>query len=332
MPAEERRAMAREVDTSQLQDELVKVLKEGNEGRARKLVLLLGEKPRQIRAVLEAMLDHADALVRQAAAFGLGELGGAASARRLEQQLAVEEARRDYDGESVVEELTRALGRIEEDSARASLVRRLERLTAGKSDPSGINELALALWRRRHPELIPALRRSLERLPVPEQRPLGGLLVLMEESPDALRTWALTPSIPVEQKTDVLVLLEEDLPDALLPTLPAFISLAPQLFEKPVGRKSGAAYYCEHLFSLLLAHRERTLVALPEEARSTLRTVARDLVVATSPVPSLWAAVLLKAVGRPEDAEVLEAHCPADPTFAKVFKDAAHTLRSLRKN
>lgn len=324
--------MARKVDVAQLQDELAKVLKEGDEERARVLVSLLGTGPRQRKAVLEAMMDHPDALVRQAAVFGLGQLGGAASARRLEQQLAVEEARRDFDGESVVEEITRALGRIEEDSARAGLVRRLERFTAEESEFLGLNELALALWKRRHPELLPAVRQSLERLPVAERGPLEALSVLLEKSPEELGSWVLVPSVPVEHKTGALALLEEDLPDALIPTLSSFISAARSLFNEPVGRRSAAANYCERLFSMLLAHRERTLVALQEEARSTLRGVARERVAATSPVPSLWAAVLLEAIGRPEDATVLETYCPEDPTFAKVFRDAARVLRDRQKN
>lgn len=324
--------MARKVDVAQLKDELVKVLKEGDEECARVLVSLLGVGPRQRRAVLEAMLDHPEALVRQAAVFGLSHLGGAASARRLEQQLAAEQARRDYDGESVVEEITRALGRMEEDSARALLIKRLQRMTADEPDVLGLNELALALWKRRHPELLPAVRQGLERLPVAERRPLDALLVLLEKSPEELGTWALDPSVPVEHKTGVFTLLEEDLPDAVRPALSAFISAARPLFDKPVGRRSKAAYYCERLFSMLLAHQEHTLSALEEEERSTLRGVARDLVAATSPVPSLWAAALLEAIGRPEDAAVLETYCPEDPTFAKVFRDAARALRGRQKN
>ena len=61
---------------------------------------------------------------------GLGELGGAASGKRLGQQLASEGAKGDYGSEAVVEDIIRALGRIEDTSARAPLVRRLERLAA----------------------------------------------------------------------------------------------------------------------------------------------------------------------------------------------------------
>ncbi len=324
--------MVHKMDVSQLQDELVKVLKEGDEDRAHALISWLGLGPRQRRAALEAMLEHPDALVRQAAVFGLGHLGGSASAQRLEQQLAIEEARRDHDGESVAEEITRALGRIEEDSARASLVRRLKRLTVGTHEPLGLTEVTLALWKRRHPDLLPVVQQALERLPDLERRPLNGLRVLLEKSPEELRAWALGSSVPVEHKTDVLTLLEEDLPETLITALPAFISAAQPLFDKPVGRRSGATSYCERLFSALLAHRQRTLVALPEGARSTLREVARTLVSATSPLPSLWAAVLLEAIGVPEDATFLEAHCPDDPTFAKVFHNATRALRGRQNN
>jgi hypothetical protein len=75
----------------------------------------------------------------------LGELGGAATARRLEQQLALEEARGDYDGASVVESLIEALGRIKEAGTRAPLVRRLERLAAGTPEPDDVSAVACAL-------------------------------------------------------------------------------------------------------------------------------------------------------------------------------------------
>jgi hypothetical protein len=106
-------------DVALVQEELVSAVKQGDEALARKRVFQLGTGPRQVRALLEAMLEEPAALMRQAAVFGLGELGGTASVRRLEQQLALEEARRDYDGAAVVEDITRALGRIEETGARA---------------------------------------------------------------------------------------------------------------------------------------------------------------------------------------------------------------------
>src|SRR3954449_12004401 len=106
--------MAHKIDVARIRDEMVQAFKWGEEDRVRSLIPQLGTGAKQIRAALEAMLEAPDSLVRQAAAFGLGELGGAASAKRLEEQLAIEEARGDYDGEAVVEDIVRALGRIEE--------------------------------------------------------------------------------------------------------------------------------------------------------------------------------------------------------------------------
>jgi hypothetical protein len=45
---------------------------------------------------------------------------------------------------------------------------------------------------------------------------------------------------------------------------------------------------------------------------------------------SLRAAVVLKLVGLPEDAALIEAHRPAEPILAKVFDDAARALRGLQ--
>ena len=63
-----------------------------------------------------------------------------------------------------------------------------------------------------------------------------------------------------------------------------------------------------------------------------MRAVARGLIAATFPNPSPLAAVMLEVVGRPEDADFLDAHCPAYPTLAKVFHDAARVLRGLQVN
>jgi HEAT repeat protein len=322
--------MAHKIDVARIRDELVQAFKWGEEDRVRSLIPQLGTGPKQIRAALEAMLEAPDSLVRQAAAFGLGELGGAASAKRLEEQLSIEEARGDYDGEAVVEDIVRALGRIEEASARAPLVRRLERLAA-TSQParSDIGELARALWRRRHPDLLPVVRRSLERISLPAPHGLHGLLPLLEKSPTDLAVWARDPAVPSEHKTRVLVVLEEDVPDAWVPVLPAFISTAEALSEQDLRQDGDAEHYCERLLSLLLTDRERLLPALPESARSALRTVARRLISATFPNPSISAAVVLESIGRPEDAAFLEAHCPEYPTLAKVFHDAAKALRAL---
>lgn len=324
--------MARKVNVARTQEELVAAIKQGDEAHARKLVAQLGADPRQVRTVLESMLDAAEGLVRQAAMFGLGELGGTVSVRRLERQLALEEARGDHDGDAVVEEITRALGRIQEASARASLVRRLERLVARKPERSEINELACALWRRRHPDMIVPVRRCLETLTLPAPHGLHGLLVLLEKSPRELEAWAREPSVSLEYKTRVLVVLEEELPDTLVSVLPAFVSTAQALIERVTRQDGEAEYYCERLLSLILSHRKRLLSLVTEETRFLLRCVARDLVGAASPNCSLQAAVLLKSVGRPEDADLITQHRPTEPVGAKVFDEATRALRELRKS
>jgi hypothetical protein len=238
--------MTGETDMEQLRDELVDACAWGEEDRARALVSRMGEQPRRARALLEAMLKDPDARVRQAAAFGLGELGGTASARLLEQQLATEEARDDDDGESVVEAIVRALGRLEETSVRATLVRRLERLAAGKPAPGDVFSVVHALWKRRHPELLPVVRRSLMQLGSAHYKGLQGLLVLLEKTPEELRSWARDPSIPVEHKTGVITVLEEELPEELFSTLPSFISAARALLENTAGprdERDPVAYY-----------------------------------------------------------------------------------------
>jgi hypothetical protein len=326
------REMTRKTELDQVWGELVEAHIRGDEARARALVSRLGAQPRKAGALLEDMLSSPDARVRQAAVFGLGELGGAASARCLELRLALEEARGDYDGASVVEAITQALGRIEETSARATLAHRLERLAASRPDPVDVNVVACALWRRRHPDLLPAVRRSLERLALPAPNALHGLLLLLEKPPEELRAWARNPSVPVEHKTEVLTVLEAELPQALVPTLPSFISAAHALAEPAVRQVGPAAYYCECLLSLLLLHREWLVPSLPEEALEELHVMARALVAALSPNCSLRATVLLKSIGSPEDAAIIEAHRPEEPVGAKVFHDAARTLRSRQKS
>jgi len=74
------------------------------------------------------------------------------------------------------------------------------------------------------------------------------------------------------------------------------------------------------------------LGVLPEQARSELRDASRSLVSAESMGCALRAAAVLGHVGHPEDVAILKAHQPADPTFAKVFNDAARALRGLQKN
>jgi hypothetical protein len=274
------------------------------------------------------MLESPESLIRQVAAFGLGELGGKTSVKRLEHQLSIEEARGNHDGAAVVEDITRALGRIGGSSARAALVRKLERLAVGKPAMADVNELARALWRRRHPDLIPAVRRSLETLTPSGPHGLNGLLVLLEKSPEALDAWARDPAIPIKLKTRAIVVLEEDVPDTLMPILPAFIALADTLREQAQRQDGDEAYYCERLFSLLLGDRDRLIPALPEPARARLRAVAQSLVASPSMGSALPASVVLGLVGHPEDIPLLESRRPADdPVFAEVFDEAAAKLR-----
>lgn len=316
--------MAREVDVKQWREELVSACRFGEEARARALVRQPG--PRKARALLESMLEEDEGLVRQAAVFGLAELGGAASARRLEQQLVREEARGDRDGDSVAEAITQALGALAETGARASLARRLERLAAGKPDLGEVNTAARALWHKRHPELLPVVRRSLETLALSELNSLGGLRVLLEKSPGELQSWASDSSVPVELKTEVLTVLEEDVPETLVPAVLAFISTAHALLGG--GANQETSYYVERLFILLLRHREQLLPLLPPESRAELREAARRRVEAFSlHKGSLRAAVLLQYVGLPEDVGLLLAHRPADPILAQVFDDAVAALR-----
>ena len=179
--------MSQGLDVTQWQEQLVDACASGDEARAGALVAQPGS--RKARALLEAMLAHPNALVRQAAVWELGALGGASSARRLEQQLAIEEARGDYDGSSVADAISQALGRIEDADARTTLMRRLQRLASGKPDPGDVGTVVHALWRRRHPELLPAIRKTLELLTPPAPRSLLGLLTLLEKSPEEPRSW-----------------------------------------------------------------------------------------------------------------------------------------------
>jgi hypothetical protein len=319
--------MAQKENVTQWRNELVDAFNEGDETRVRTLLSQPGA--RKVRPLLEVMLEDPSATVRQAAAFGLGELGGTSSIRLLERQLALEEARGDYDGAAVAEALTQALGRVQSASARASLARRLERLVAtGRPEPADLNDLACALWRKRHPDLIPLIQRGLAQLTLPAPTALHGLLVLLEKSPDELRAWAVDGSIPVALKGEVLTVLGEEIPEALVSTLPAFISSARPLVDTAVKNKGVASGYCVDLFSLLLPRAEQLLPRLPEVARFELRDMARRLVAATSSLKcSLQSAVLLEHLGLPEDAALLDAHRPADPVLAKVFDDAAQVLR-----
>jgi hypothetical protein len=247
----------------------------------------------------------------------------------LEQQLAIEEARGDHDGESVVEVITQALGSIEEAGARASLVRRLRRLASGQPARSEVNMLACALWRKRHAELIPILQETLGQVPPSVTRDLYALLRLLESSPEKLRAWVLEPTVPVEHKTDIVTILDEEVPDDLLPVIPAFISMASALGDGAVKERGEASYYSDRVFTLLLLHRERLLPALPAESRAELRALARRLIASVDSRCALGATNTLKLVGRPEDAPLIEAHRPAEPILARVFDEAAEALRQL---
>jgi hypothetical protein len=318
--------MSHTTNTAQLQDELVDACMWGEEDRARELISRFGAEP-QARVLLEEMLQEEDARARQAAAFGLGELGGAVSVRRLEQQLALEEAQGDYDGESVVDEIIRALGRIEDAGARAVLVRKLERLAATEPELSDVNVVTQALWKRRHPDLLSTIRGSLAQLDPKDHGSLPGLLVLLEMTPDELRAWVRSPLVSVEDKTRVITVLEADLPDELASTLPSFVSTATALLEEAASQQGEAAYYCDRLFVLLLRFKERVLPVLPEETRAELRTLARSLVPSVSPNCAFGAAVLLKYIGQPEDAAVIEANRPEDSVGADAFDAIARALR-----
>lgn len=316
-------------NVAQLREELVDAFEWCEEDRARALVARLAEQPRQAKEVLEEMLLSEDASVRRAAVFGLGELGGKASIKRLEQQMAIEEARDDYDGESVLEVITQALGRIKETESRASLIRRLKRLLAGKSSSSDVSDVAYALWRKRHPELIPIIQSALEQLPAKDAWALRALLHLLQTSPTALVAWAFDPAVPPGLKEDVLAILDEEVPDELFPAIAAFISAANALPDSSVKQRGEVSSFCNRLFTTLLLHSERVLPALSEEARSELRALACKCVASRDLGCALRAAVVLGRVGRPEDVSVLEAHRPADPGFAKVFDDAARALQNL---
>lgn len=321
--------MAHQMDIARFQEELTDAFHWGDEERARTLVSQLAAQPRKARAVLEEMFESPDGPVRQAAAFGLGVLGGAASAKCLAIQLAIEEARGDHDGSSVVEVIVQSLGRIKDTSARTSLIRRLRKLASGNPEQSDLDDVAYALWRKRHPDLIPIIRSALEQVPSEASKRLAPLLCLLEKSPEELGAWVLDTSVPVVNKTNVLTILDEEVPDELLPVLPAFVSAAHALGQTAVSQVGPASYFCERLFLLLLLYRERLLPELPGTACSQLRDVARWLVAAPPDVRSIRAATLLQYLGRPEDVPLLEAHRPAEPILAKVFDDAAEALRQL---
>ncbi len=322
--------MAREIDLEQWRSELVDAFHWGEQERARTLVATLrAAQPRGVQSVLEQMIQSPDGKVRQAAAFGLGELGGSTSARRLEQQLLVEESREDPDASSVVQVITQTLSQLKSASARATLVRRLNRLAAGAPEASDVDDLTYALWRKRHPGLIPAVRGALERLAPPASEGLRALLRLLESSPEELRVWIEDESVPVERKTKVLTVLDEEVPEELVPLLPSFIFLARSIIEMASLRKGQERRFCDRLFTLLLLHRERLLPALTSEARADLREVARRMVAAPETVRIIKAATLLEYVGQREDADLLVEHKPQDEVLGRVYAEAVEVLRKV---
>jgi hypothetical protein len=157
---------------------------------------------------------------------------------------------------------------------------------------------------------------------------LRGLLVLLEKSPEDLKGWVRDPVVPVEHKKEVLEMLGEDLPEAWAGSLSAFLSAARALEEKAVSHEGDAADYCERLFSLLIRHHQYR-GALSAAVRAELRALARSLVAAVDLNCAYRAAAMLKLVGRPEDAAVIEAHLPNHPDLAKDFEEIAQALRSL---
>jgi len=141
--------------------------------------------------------------------------------------------------------------------------------------------------------------------------------------------WAQDMSISAGLKEEVLSVLTEDLPDALISTLPSFISTAKALLETTAREERAISSYSQELLSLLLRHREHLLPLLSPETRSELRALAQMLVAATPLINcAIRAAVLLQYVGSPEDADLILAHRPAEPILAKVFNDAAQALRN----
>lgn len=112
-------------------------------------------------------------------------------------------------------------------NARESPTHRMERLVAAGAGPKG------------------------EALPLPWWWNLLG------------RTAGSTSS-PIELKGEVLTVLTKEIPEALVSTLPAFISSASPLVDTAVKHKGTASGYCVDLLSLLLLRSERLLPMLPQ--------------------------------------------------------------------
>lgn len=320
--------MAQELDMAQWRSELVDAFHWGEEARVRTLVATWREaRPREAKAALEKMLESPEGKVRQAAALALGVWGGPSSTRLLEQQLVLEEARGDDASSSVVQVILQVLGQLKSASARAALVRKLNRLAASTPERTDVNDLTYALWRKRHPELIPAVRSALQRISPPAARALRALLRLLESSPEELSAWIENGVVPLEDKTEVLTVLDEEVPAELEHLLPSLISLARAVVDVAATQDGAENEFCERLLTLLLLHRERLFPVLSPESRSALRDVARRLAAAPTARRSIGAAVTLQYVGQREDADFLEAHRPQDDVLGKVFDDAVLALR-----
>ncbi|OJT22499.1 hypothetical protein BO221_22255 [Archangium sp. Cb G35] len=320
--------MAQEFDMAQWQSELVDAFRSGDEERVRTLVATWREaRPREARAALEKMLESLDVQERQAAVLAMGAWGGPSSTRRLEQQLVLEEARGN-DSASVVQVILQSLGQLKSANARAALVRKLNRLAAGAPEQTDVNDLTYVLWRKRHPELIPAVRSALQRIPPLNSRALRALLLLLERSPEQLVAWIEDGTVPLEDKTEVLTVLDEEVPAELERLLLPLISLGRAVIDVAATRNGVENEFCERLLTLLLLHRERLFPFLPPGSRSALRDVARRLAVAPAALRSIGAAVTLQYVGQREDADLLETHRPQDDVLGKVFDDTVLTLRN----
>jgi len=301
----------------------------GEDKRLDEFVSQLSASPRLANKLLDEMLSSPDASERSPAAFVLGKLGGARSLRRLKEQLAIEEAREDYDGSSVIEVITAALGHLKEAGSRSVLVRRFQRLLSGTPQEIDVNDLCYALWRKRHPELIPILRSAMEHFPAGRFPALDALLRLIETPPEKLVPWVMDPSVPLLPKRKLLTILDEELPRDFVPVMVALISVADSLGDAPVTQRRGdAPDYCERLFITLMLHSDWVLSALPEATRATLLAVSRRCVASINPSCALRAVWTLAYVGGLEDIPLIQAHFPESPIISEAYEEALQLLRS----
>jgi len=321
--------MEQQFDPTLVRDGLVDAFEWGDDERLEELISQLAGQPRRASKVLDEMLSSPDARERSPAVFALGRLGGTRSLRRIEEQLAVEEAREDYDGSAVIEVITEALGHIKEAASRATLVRRFRRLLSGRPGETDVNDLCYALWRKRHPELISVVKSGLERFPAGSFPALDALLRLLETPIEALVAWSLDASVPLTPKRKVLTLLDEEFPRDFVPVLAALISAAEALKDAPVTQRRGeAASFCDRLFITTMLHRQWLLSALPVAAHQALRAVARRCVASLDPSCALQAALMLAYIGELKDMSLIEAHFPEDTSLVTTYQEAVQLLRS----